>query len=370
MKKTTLYDKHIEASAKMVDFAGWGMPLHYGSQISEHKSVRSDAGIFDVSHMRFLSIGGEDATAFLRLLICGDVQTLIDGQGLYSCLLTEQGGIIDDLIVYKINSNDYRMVVNAGTATKDIAWMEKQLNALGFAGKVTLSEHNDKNILALQGPNACAKFAAAFPEYAAAQELDKFHFASYADGDVFVARTGYTGEDGYEVVISDSVVIDFWDKLMASGFVPTGLGCRDTLRLEAGMSLYGNDLDEEHSPLSSALSWAVHWNKDAAEPRDFIGKNHLLQEKEAGVQQKIVGIYMTTPGVLRSGTKVTTEQGEGVLTSGGFSPTLNHSIALARIPFAHKGSECSLTIRDKEVAAKIVRPPFVKDGKANEKMIY
>ncbi len=368
MKKTTLYDKHIQAGAKMVDFAGWDMPLHYGSQISEHKSVRSDAGIFDVSHMRFLTIGGEGATAFLRLLICGDVETLAEGQGLYSCMLNERGGIIDDLIVYKMDVGNYRMVVNAGTASKDIKWMREQLNALGLSDKVTLNEHTDKNILALQGPNARDKFAKAFPEYSAANELSRFHFANY--GDVFIARTGYTGEDGYEAVVADSVVNDFWDKLMAAGFAPAGLGSRDTLRLEAGLSLYGNDLDDEHSPLCSALGWTVNWNKDSAEPRDFIGRQALVQEKEAGVQQKIVGIYITTPGVLRSGTVVQTPEGEGVLTSGGFSPTLNHSVALGRIPFAHKGDECSVVMRDKEVAAKIVRPPFVKDGKASEKIIY
>lgn len=364
MKQTKLYNKHLQAGAKLVDFAGWDMPLHYGSQINEHKNVRSDAGIFDVSHMRFLSIIGSDAEAFLRSLICGDVKALDEMLGLYSCMLKDSGGIIDDLIAYKIGPNDYRMVVNAGTAAKDLEWMRKQAEA----HQVDIEEHMDRSILALQGPQARAKFATAFPNYQVADELKRLHFTIIDD--IFIARTGYTGEDGYEIVVPNDVAEEVWDKLLAVGFAPAGLGSRDTLRLEAGLSLYGNDLDEEHSPLASALSWTVNWNKDDDEERDFIGKQTLLKEKEEGIKHRLVGVYITTPGVLRSGAKVQMEEGEGVLTSGGFSPTLNHSIALARIPFAYKGDECQVEMRHKLVDARIVRPPFVKNGKASDKIVY
>ena len=367
MKRTKLNEKHKAAGAKLVDFAGWDMPLHYGSQINEHKNVRQDAGVFDVSHMRYLSISGKDATAFLRKLICGDVGTLSDNQGLYSCMLNENGGIIDDLIAYKIKDGDYRMVINAGTAAKDLAWMREQ--AAGM--ELELMENDASSILALQGPNARAKFLKIFPELKAADELQKFHF-SVIEG-WFIARTGYTGEDGYEVVVPNEMAEEIWDKLLAGGFAPAGLGSRDTLRLEAGLSLYGNDLDEENSPLASALGWTVNWGKnngDDAKERDFNGKQAMLKEKEAGVKHRIVGVYITTPGVLRAGAKVSTPEGDGKLTSGGFSPTLNHSIGLARIPFAHKGGECQVEMRDKMVDAKIIRPPFVKEGKPSEKLVY
>ena len=363
MKKTKLYEKHVQAGAKMVDFAGWDMPLHYGSQINEHKVVRSDAGIFDVSHMRFLTIQGVDAEGFMRRLICGDVASISENQGLYSCMLNENGGIIDDLIAYKIDNDNYHMVVNAGTAAKDLAWMHQQAGGM----QVEIIENEDRSILALQGPKARDKFASAFPEHQAASALNKFHFTIIKD--MFIARTGYTGEDGYEIVIPNEQAEDVWDRIIGAGFTPAGLGSRDTLRLEAGLSLYGNDLDEDHSPLASALSWTVNWNKDDDQPRDFIGKEALLKEKEAGIKHRLVGLYITTPGVLRAGSKAQTPEGEGVLTSGGFSPTLNHSIALARIPFAHKGGECQVNMRDKLIDARIIRPPFVKDGKASDKIV-
>ena len=362
MKRTFLYDKHIEQGAKIVDFAGWDMPLHYGSQISEHKSVRNDAGIFDVSHMRYLSIQGEDATSFLRLIICGDVATLCAGKGLYSCMLNELGGIIDDLIVYMVGDNDYRLVINAGTAANDIAWMKQNI----ASKSVSITEHQDMCILALQGPNARDKFSAIFPQYAAAAELKRFHFAVVDD--VFIARTGYTGEDGYEIVVSQDKAAQHWDALLQGGFAPAGLGCRDTLRLEAGLSLYGMDLDEKHSPLSSALSWTIHWDNNVDDAREFIGKQALIQEKTDGIKEKIIGLYMIKPGVIRSGNTVITDVGEGTITSGSFSPTLGYSIALARVPAASSSADYNVEIRGERIEVGVVRPPFVKNGKPNEKI--
>jgi aminomethyltransferase len=353
-KRTPLYDRHVEASAKIVDFAGWDMPIHYGSQLEEHHVVRRDAGMFDVSHMRAVDLRGADAQAWLRRLIANDVAKLkVPGKALYSCLLKDDGGVIDDLIVYFFSPTHYRIVVNAGTADKDVAWM--QGHTAGF--NVELTPRPELAMIAVQGPNAREKFWAAFPESRAASEgLIVFQAAEWNGW--LIARTGYTGEDGFEITLPAGEAGDAWNRLAAAGVAPAGLGARDTLRLEAGMNLYGQDMDETQNPLESGLTWTVDM-KDAA--RDFIGRAAL-----AALQQKkdFVGLVLIDRGVLRSHQKVVTALGNGETTSGSFSPSLNQSIALARVPAGVKpGDEVQVEIREKLLRAKVVKPPFVRNGK-------
>ncbi len=352
-KRTPLYDLHVAASAKIVDFAGWDMPIHYGSQLEEHHVVRRDAGMFDVSHMRAVDARGCDAQAWLRRLIANDVAKLkTPGKALYSCLLSDAGGVIDDLIVYYFSPSHYRIVVNAGTADKDIAWMTSQ--TAGF--NVDLTPRPDLAMIAVQGPNARAKFWAAFPESRAASEgLIVFQAAEWNDW--LIARTGYTGEDGFEITLPAAQAGDAWKRLAAAGVSPAGLGARDTLRLEAGMNLYGQDMDETQNPLESGLSWTVDM-KDAT--RDFIGKSALATRR---VEKDFVGLVLLDRGVLRSHQKVVTSLGNGETTSGSFSPSMNQSIALARVPAGVKpGDEVQVEIRDKLLRAKVVKPPFVRNG--------
>jgi aminomethyltransferase len=359
-KHTPLFDSHVAASAKMVDFAGWDMPIHYGSQLEEHHQVRRDAGMFDVSHMRAVDVTGCDATAYLRRLIANDVAKLaaLPGKALYSCLLKEDGGVIDDLIVYFFTPTRYRVVVNAGTADKDLAWMQKQ--AEGF--NVAITGRPDLAMIAVQGPNARERFWSAFP-VARAQTvmLQPFQGAEWhADGsDWLVARTGYTGEDGFEITLPAAEAPAAWDKLLAAGIKPIGLGARDTLRLEAGMNLYGQDMDEGVSPLEAGLAWTIDL-KDPA--RDFIGRQALEAQRPA---RQFLGLVLLDKGVLRAHQKVITANGEGETTSGSFSPSLNQSIALARVPQGVvPGDQVEVEIRDKRLRARVVKPSFVRHGKS------
>ncbi len=357
MQHTPFYQKHLEAGAKMVDFAGWEMPIHYGSQLQEHKHVRSDAGLFDVSHMVVLDLQGIDAKPYLLKLLANNVDKLKEpGKALYSCMLNEQGGVIDDLIVYYLADTAYRIVVNAGTRAKDLAWMQQQLQ--GFDAQLT--EHSDLAMLAVQGPNARAKVFSLMPadELAIAESLQPFYGAQI--GTWFIARTGYTGEDGFELMFPAEQANKVWDALLGAGIPPTGLGARDTLRLEAGMNLYGTDMDETTSPLSSGLAWTIAWQPTE---RDFIGRKALETEKAAGVQQKFVGLVLEGKGVLRNHMKVTCEAGDGEITSGTFSPSLGVAIALARVPAAC-GEQCSIEIRGKLYPAKVVKPVFVRHGQS------
>ncbi|CAG4883014.1 aminomethyltransferase, tetrahydrofolate-dependent, subunit (T protein) of glycine cleavage complex [Georgfuchsia toluolica] len=354
-QRTPLYDTHVAAHAKIVDFAGWEMPIHYGSQIEEHHTVRGDAGMFDVSHMLAIDLAGKDAQRWLRRLLANDVAKLArPGKALYSCMLREDGGVIDDLIVYFFTPQRYRIVVNAGTADKDLAWMRKQL--AGF--DATLTPRRDLAMIAVQGPHAREKFWAAFPTSRAASEgLQVFQAADWRDW--LIARTGYTGEDGFEISLPAAVAAQTWQALAAAGVAPIGLGARDTLRLEAGMNLYGQDMDESVGPLESGLAWTVDF-KDAG--RDFIGRKTLEAQKPA---RKLVGLLLLDRGVLRSHQKVITAQGNGETTSGSFSPTLNQSIALARVPVdVAIGDEVSVEIRDKKLKAKVVKPNFARHGKS------
>ncbi|MDK9725349.1 MAG: glycine cleavage system aminomethyltransferase GcvT [Sterolibacteriaceae bacterium MAG5] len=354
-KRTPLYEAHVAAGAKIVDFAGWDMPINYGSQIEEHHTVRSDAGMFDVSHMRAVDVEGKDARAYLRRLVANDVAKLeLPGKALYSCMLKEDGGVIDDLIIYFFTPERYRIVVNAGTADKDLAWMKAQ--AAGFA--VTVTDHPEYAMIAVQGPNARELFWTAFPVARAHSVLLQPFQAAEWDG-WLVARTGYTGEDGFEITLPAGQAVAVWDKLKAAGVAPIGLGARDTLRLEAGMNLYGQDMDEGQNPLESGLAWTVDM-KDAG--RDFVGRKALEALKPT---RQFVGLLLLDRGVLRAHQKVVTAKGDGETTSGSFAPTLNQSIALARIPVGVAlGDTVEVEVRDKRLKAKVVKPNFARHGKA------
>jgi aminomethyltransferase len=355
-QRTPLHATHVAAGARMVDFAGWDMPVNYGSQIEEHHAVRRDAGMFDVSHMLALDLAGAGAKAFLRGLIANDVTKLTEpGKALYSCMLNPEGGVIDDLIVYFLSDTEYRIVVNAGTADKDVAWMQQQLAATGLAA--TLTPRRDLAMIAVQGPNARAKTWAAIPGAEAASAGLKI-FQAAAFGDFFIARTGYTGEDGFELTLPATQAAATWDALVAAGVKPCGLGARDTLRLEAGMALYGNDMDETVSPLNAGLTWTVDF-KDA--DRDFIGKA-ALQANPATKQ--VLGLVLEDKGVLRAHQTVFTAQGEGETTSGTFSPTLEKAIAMARLPLGvAPGDAVEVDIRGKRLKARVVKASFVRNGK-------
>ena len=354
--KTPLYDKHVEAGARIVDFGGWDMPLHYGSQKEEHHAVRRKAGVFDVSHMTIVDLSGERVRAFLQHLVANDVARLEHyGKALYTCMLNEDGGVIDDLIIYFVGETDYRLVVNAATREKDLAWIRKQAEA--FA--VTVVERAELAMMAVQGPEARALAApcidAAHRDAALALKPFNGLFAS----DWFIARTGYTGEDGWEIVLPAAEAPATWDRLLAAGVLPCGLGARDTLRLEAAMNLYGSDMDETISPLEAGLTWTVAW--EPAE-RDFIGRAALEAQREDKSRRRFVGLLLEDKGVLRNHMKVVVDGvGEGEITSGGFSPTIGRSIALARVP-AGDYDRAQVVVRGKLLDARIVKTPFVRNG--------
>lgn len=355
-QKTPLYQKHLSAGAKIVDFAGWDMPLHYGSQLEEHQQVRKNVGVFDVSHMTVVDVTGPQAQDFLRYLLANDVGKLKKvGKALYSCMLNESGGVVDDLIVYFLGEQRYRLVVNSGTRTKDLQWLEKHRKAF----LVTLTPRPDLCILAIQGPNTLAKMAAILPAAVAASLQNLRPFEAIETADFCIGRTGYTGEDGLEIMLPEQQAPVFWDTLMAAGIAPCGLGARDTLRLEAGLNLYGADMDETTSPLESNLAWTV-----ALDPpdRQFIGRK-AIENQQSQVQRTLVGLVLTQKGVLRNHQKVILPGvGEGEITSGSFSPTLQQAIAFARIPVT-TDRQCFVDIRGQQVPAHIVKTPFVRHGK-------
>ena len=344
-------------NAKMVDFGGWDMPLHYGSQLDEHHKVRRDAGMFDVSHMLAIDLKGEGVRGFLRRLVANNVDKLVQpGKALYSCMLNPDGGVIDDLIIYYLSESHFRMVVNAGTADKDLAWLLAKRDE--FAPGLEILPRRDLSMIAVQGPNARARVWQVIEGSQAQTEGLKLFQAAIFDK-YLIARTGYTGEDGFEIMLPSSDAPAFWNALFAAGVAPAGLGARDTLRLEAGMNLYGQDMDETTSPLESGLGWTVDLKTD----REFVGRQALLEKP---VTKQLIGLVLLDRGVLRSHQKVAMQdnQGEGEITSGGFSPTLNQSIALARVPAAvAAGDEIQVIVRDKKLRAKAVKYPFVRNGK-------
>jgi aminomethyltransferase len=356
LKQTPLNAAHRALNAKLTDFGGWEMPLHYGSQIEEHHAVRRNAGMFDVSHMLAVDISGAAAKPFLSRLLANNIDKLTTpGRALYSCMLNLQGGVIDDLIVYWLGNENYRVVVNAGTADKDIAWISEQRDAMNL--NVAIAPRRDLAMIAVQGPQARAKvWSVIAGSQAATENLAPFNAATV--GNYFIARTGYTGEDGFEILLPAEKAQTLWQALLAAGAMPCGLGARDTLRLEAGMNLYGQDMDDTTSPLESGLGWTI----DLQSPRIFNGKDSL---HNANPKNKLVGLLLQDKGgVLRAHQKVITLLGEGEITSGGFSPTMERSIAFARVPIGvQAGDTAQVAVRDKMLSVKIMRLPFVRQGK-------
>ena len=361
LKATPLNATHRQANARMVDFGGWDMPVNYGSQIDEHHAVRNDAGMFDVSHMLPVDVTGPGARDFLRRAVANNVDKLrTPGKALYTCMLNHQGGVVDDLIVYFFADDRFRIVVNAGTADKDVAWLQglqREWNA-----PVTITPRRDLAIIAVQGPNARERVWQVLPDSRAASEpLKPFSAVEVDDatfGTLMICRTGYTGEDGFEIIVPAAHVVALWDRLAAAGVKAAGLGARDTLRLEAGMNLYGQDMDDSTSPLECGLAWTV----DLAAPRDFVGRSALVAQLPA---RQIVGLVLLDKGgVLRSHQVVHTAHGAGETTSGTFAPTLGASIALARVPNGvAPGDVVDVAIRDKRLKARVVKPPFARNGK-------
>ena len=361
-RTTALNAVHRAQGARMVDFGGWDMPVHYGSQIDEHHAVRNDAGMFDVSHMRVVDLhGAGDASprAFLRYALANDVDKLkTTGKALYSCLLRDDGGVLDDLIVYFLLEDFFRLVVNAATADKDIAWL-RALAAKRAPG-MRIEPRGDLAMIAVQGPNAREKLWRAVPgSEAATRDLAPFNGVAVATpwGELFIARTGYTGEDGFEVMLPALHAQALWQALRDAGVAPCGLGARDTLRLEAGMNLYGQDMDEAVSPLESGLAWTV----DTKRERDFVGRGALAKQP---VARRLAGLVLQDAGVLRAHQVVHTSHGAGEITSGTFSPTMKKSIALARLPAAvADGETVRVDIRGRLLDARVVKAPFVRQGR-------
>ena len=367
-QQTVLNAAHRALGARMVDFGGWDMPLHYGSQVDEHHQVRRDAGMFDVSHMTVVDLQGAGAREFLRKLLANSIDKLRKpGKALYSCMLNERGGVIDDLIVYFLGEDRFRLIVNAATREKDLAWIRQQAQAFD----VQVTERDELAMIAVQGPNAREKVLGLLADADAANVAALGRFSAYEastrDGvPLFLARTGYTGEDGFEIVVAAPHAEDLWRDLLAAGVKPAGLGARDTLRLEAGLNLYGQDMDEDTTPFECALGWTVALDDLAnGQPRDFIGRAALEQQNARADARQMIGIVMDEKGVLRHGQRVHTRAGDGEILSGTFSPTLGKAIAFARVPAVEPG-EIEVDIRGKRVPVRAVRFPFVREGKAQQ----
>lgn len=359
--RTPLYEQHVADGAKMVDFHGWMMPLHYGSQLEEHHAVRKSAGMFDVSHMTIVDLHGARTREFLRYLLANDVAKLTQpGKALYTAMLTPSAGVIDDLIVYFLTEDYFRLVVNSATHDKDLAWINEHAAPYG----VQVSERDDLALIAVQGPQAQEKAQSLLTEEQRRQVAGMKPFFGVQAGDWFIATTGYTGEAGYEIALPQTQAVACWRQLLAVGVKPCGLGARDTLRLEAGMNLYGQDMDEGVSPLAANMGWTIAWQP---EDRQFIGREALERQRQTGTEQ-LVGLVMTEKGVLRNELPVrfTDKDGvlrEGVITSGSFSPTLGVSIALARVPQGI-GERAVVQIRNREVPVRVTKPNFVRAGQA------
>jgi aminomethyltransferase len=353
-KQTPLFTVHQNLNAKMMQFRGWDMPLHYGSQIEEHFQVRGDVGLFDVSHLIKLDVIGKQSQAFLHYLLTNDISRLIPGNGHYSCMLNETGGILDDLMVFQRGDNDYRLVMNAGFREKKLSWMSDQANSFD----VTLEERTDLAMLSVQGPNALHCVEQVLGAETPLEELAPF--STLQTQHFFISRTGYAGEDGFEISVSNERAALLWDELLEAGAHPCGLGARDTLRLEAGLVLYGSDIDETTSPLVSQLEKTIAW-----EPleRQFIGRAALEQQRAMGIRQTLVGLILEGQGgVLRASQRVVTPNGAtGLVTSGTYSPTLNHAIGLARVP-VDIGDHCEVRVRYKYCPARVVQLPFIRHG--------
>ncbi len=355
LRHTPLHALHLAAGARMAPFAGWDMPLHYGSQLDEHHVVRTAAGVFDVSHMAQADISGPQADGYLRRVLCGDVARIGTGKALYTCLLNEQAGIIDDLLVYRLGTDRFRVVLNAARRDADLAWLRGQL--AGF--DVDLTPRDDLAMLAVQGPQARTLASRSLPDALRVAAAGLARFAAAEHGDWLVGRTGYTGEDGFEIMLPADSAPQVWQTLLEAGIRPSGLGSRDTLRLEAGLSLYGHDMDETITPLECGLAWTVHWEPPH---RDFIGQAALAARRTAGPAQQRAGVVLACRGVLRDDAPVFQEGRQiGHLTSGGFGPTVGRGIGLARVETGAEGV-CTIRIRDRDLPGQLVTPPFVREG--------
>jgi aminomethyltransferase len=351
-ERTVLNGLHREYGGRMVEFAGWELPLHFGSQLEEHRAVRREAGLFDVSHMSLFDLEGPDALAFLRGLLANDAGRLEPGRGLYTCLLNEAGGVLDDAVLFRSEGDRFRLVANAATRARIADWLAQQ--AGGWRVRVEL--RSDLAMIAVQGPQARSKAQACLPEALAACSLGLAPFGCAEAGAWLVARTGYTGEEGYEIMLPQADAPDLWRALAAAGARPCGLGARDTLRLEAGLRLYGADMDDTVTPLESGLGWTVAF---APEGRAFIGRAALEKQREAGGLRRFVGLDLEDRGVMRGGQRVVVpEVGEGVVTSGIFSPTLGRSVAFARLP-AGQYDHCLVDIRGQWKSARVSVPRFL-----------
>ncbi|MEM9242432.1 MAG: glycine cleavage system aminomethyltransferase GcvT [Pseudomonadota bacterium] len=354
MKRTVLFQQHIKAKARMVEFCGWEMPIHYGSQIDEHHYVRQNAGVFDVSHMLAVDISGNDAPAFLAYLLANDIRKISMGKAMYSCMLNEAGGILDDLIVYHVNTNAFRVIINAGNREDDTRWIKKQAQHYD----VNIAEREDLAILAVQGPRSSEKLQQALPKNYSALTNNLSYFSVVNKDQWMIARTGYTGEDGYELILPKTEAVALWQNLLAYDIKPCGLGARDTLRLEAGMNLYGSDMTEAFTPYETGLAWTVRLSDD----RNFVGKEALLSQKQQGVPRKLVGVMLEAKGVLRQDQTVLDQNNNrGKITSGTFSPSIKKSIAFASVP--QDAATLAVIIRDKKLPLRVVKYPFVRKGK-------
>ena len=356
ISKTALHANHLASGARMVDFHGWEMPLHYGSQLDEHHYVRTDAGMFDVSHMNVVDVLGAGGRQFLRHLLTHNVDTLEHtGRALYSCMCNEHGGIIDDLIVYLRAPDNYRLVLNSATRVRDLAWIREKI--IGFSAG--LQERTDLTMLAVQGPHAIQKTLSILPPAQIDAISTLAPFESVEIDHWFFARTGYTGEDGLEIIVPQNKIASLWTSLLNAGVKPCGLAARDTLRLEAGLLLYGQDMDETTTPLESGLAWTVKWQPD---DRAFIGRGALLAQKQHHLKRKFVGLTLQDKGVMRAGQRVIVEgHPDGIITSGTYSPTLGQSIALARVPI-ETGEQVRVDIRGQLFPAYVNKPRFIKNG--------
>jgi len=353
--QTPLYERHREAGARIVDFSGWAMPVHFGSQIDEHHAVRSAAGCFDVSHMTQVDVTGADAEAYLRHVCANDIARRGDGGALYTCLLNQSGGVIDDGIIYRFEATRFRLVVNAATRDQDLEWLQQHSSAFDVA----LTERTDLAMIAVQGPAARERVHGLLNEASveAARVLKPFRAAE--SGSMVIGRTGYTGEDGYEIMLAADEAVALWDGLLDADVQPCGLGARDTLRLEAGLALYGHEMDQSISPLAAGLGWTIAWDPPE---RRFIGRDALEAQAAEGVEHRLEGAVLEGRGVVREGYRVITPAGDGEVTSGGFAPTLGRSIALVRVPAEAERGDCEIVIRNRRVPARITGYPFVRKG--------
>ncbi|VCU70202.1 Aminomethyltransferase [Pigmentiphaga humi] len=354
-KQTPLHAEHLALGARMIDFGGWSMPVSYGSQIEEHHAVRRGAGMFDVSHMLSIDVAGPQARDYLRYVLANDVARLAEpGKALYSCMLNPQGGVVDDLLVYLLTPEHYRLVVNAGCADKDLAWLARVAQA--GAHDVAIEPRRDLAMIAVQGPAARQRLGQARSRLGAlVQALPPF--AAEAHGGWLVARTGYTGEDGVEIILPAAEAPALWRDLLAADVAPCGLGARDTLRMEAGLNLYGQDMDELTQPAEAGLAWTV---ADIDPQRDFVGRAAL----SLGLKWQLLGLKLLDRGVMRAHMPVHTEYGPGMVTSGTMSPTVGTSIAFARVPEgASAGDAAEVEIRGRRLPARLCTLPFVRRGR-------